>query len=93
MTGRRATPTFSGAEQSMLLGRLQAIDFAIQDTVLYLDAYPEDKDAIDYYHSLLDTRAGIVDLISPSHPMTVYDNMRDTWDWVTNPWPWEPEAN
>ena len=72
---------------------LQALDFALQDTVLYLDAYPESKEAIDYYHSLLDRRAELLEGLSPNAPLTIYDNFGDTWDWGKNPWPWEPEAN
>jgi hypothetical protein len=35
---------------------LRALDFAIQETVLYLDAYPECRQALDYYHRLMEER-------------------------------------
>ena len=93
MTNRRFAPTFSGNDQASLSRRLQAIYFAIQDTVLYLDAYPDDADALAYYRSLIEARAGILAARSPEMPLTVYDNEGKTWDWVKTPWPWEPSAN
>lgn len=77
------------------LKMLRAIDFAIQETVLYLDAYPENQQALDYYHELLEQRKQLLS----SHekncgPMTMYGNVsRNSWDWVEGPWPWETDAN
>ncbi len=93
MTNRRFAPAFSGNDQASLTRRLQAIDFAIQDTVLYLDAYPDDADALDYYRSLIEARAGLLAARSKEMPLTVYDNTGTDWDWVKAPWPWQPEAN
>lgn len=90
MTGRRDSQNL---RQPARLQRLQAIDFALQDTVLYLDAYPDDKEALDYYHSLLSTRAELLEAFPQDTPLTVYDNLGDTWDWGKNPWPWELESN
>ena len=38
------------------LNKLRALDFALQETVLYLDAYPENKQALRYYHQLMKER-------------------------------------
>ncbi|MBQ7173053.1 MAG: spore coat protein CotJB [Clostridia bacterium] len=92
MTRRPIRPTFHESDQPALQN-LQAIDFALQDTVLYLDAYPEEKEALDYYHALLERRAELLEQLSPDHPLTVYDNIGDTWNWGKNPWPWEVESN
>lgn len=93
MTNRRFAPSFSGTDAPALLRRLQAVDFALQDTVLYLDAYPDDKEALDYYHSLLGTRAGILASLPKNLPLSAYDNTGNSWDWAKGPWPWEFEAN
>lgn len=74
---------------------LRALDFAIQETVLYLDAYPECRQALDYYHTLLCKReevaASYEDICGP---LTFYGNRStDSWDWTHGPWPWEAEAN
>ena len=92
MTKGRFVPSFTGTETS-LSRRLQAIDFALQDTILYLDAYPDNAEALEYYHSLLGARAGILAARPKNLPLTAYDNTGATWDWVKSPWPWEVDAN
>lgn len=78
-----------------LLHRLQALDFSIYDTVLYLDAYPDSADALAYYNKLIAERDALIGSLSASHhaPVTVMDNVGNTWDWVHSPWPWEASAN
>ena len=36
--------------------KLQTVDFAIVETVLFLDAYPKNKQALEYYHKLIGER-------------------------------------
>ncbi len=79
-----------------LLHRLQALDFSIVDTVLYLDAYPNSAEALGYYRKLIDERDGLIrQLAETCHmPMTHTDNgSADAWHWISGPWPWEAEAN
>ena len=70
---------------------LRALDFAIVETVLYLDAYPESKEALAYYHTLLGERAQVAAQYEKQHgPLTVLDNESATaWEWIQTPWPWE----
>ena len=74
---------------------LQAIDFAIQETVLYLDAYPDHAEALKYYHALMDQRNQIAAAYEKQcGPLTMYGNQsRNSWDWISGPWPWEIDAN
>ncbi len=74
---------------------LRALDFAIQETVLYLDAYPECREALEYYHALVAQRAAVADAYERTcGPTTIYGNRsRTSWDWVKAPWPWELDAN
>ncbi len=78
-----------------LLARLRMLDFSIYETVLYLDAYPEDAEALAYYHKLLDQRqAMMAEYERTVGPMSVYGNhSTDSWDWGKHPWPWEYDAN
>ena len=77
------------------LDLLRAIDFAIQETVLYLDAYPNCAEALAYYPKLIEQRRQVAEHYEPSSgPLTFYGNVSQTsWDWTTNPWPWEFDAN
>ncbi|MBQ3012496.1 MAG: spore coat protein CotJB [Clostridia bacterium] len=74
-----------------LLKRLQEVEFALYELTLYLDAYPESKDALMHYHSLLDARRALVAEYQAKHgPLTMYGNESTTsWDWASTPWPWE----
>ncbi|MBQ8331370.1 MAG: spore coat protein CotJB [Clostridia bacterium] len=79
-----------------LLHRLQALDFSIVDTILYLDAYPHCKDALNYYHKLVGERDALKLALAKTHnrPMTGFENAsNDSWDWTNGPWPWEASAN
>lgn len=76
---------------SSLLKRLQEVEFALYELTLYLDAYPESKEALMHYHSLLDARKTLVAEYQAKHgPLTMYGNESTTsWDWASTPWPWE----
>ena len=77
------------------LDLLRAIDFAIQETVLYLDSYPHSKKALAYYHQLVAQRREIMEYYEGScGPITMYGNQsQSSWDWISSPWPWEADAN
>ena len=74
---------------------LRAIDFALVETALYLDAYPDSCEALAYYHKLLAERKSLMaDYTQHYGPLTQRDNTSQTsWQWVKTPWPWEHEAN
>ena len=74
---------------------LRKLEFAIVDTALYLDAYPDCKEALAYYHKLLCERDALRKrLVEECGPLTIYENVSDeAWDWVNGAWPWQPEAN
>ena len=77
------------------LEMIRALDFAIQETVLYLDAYPHSAEALAYYHKLIEKRhAACEHYERHCGPLTYYGNVSTTsWDWTMNPWPWEFDAN
>jgi spore coat protein JB len=91
----RYQPTFScgngNAHDDKLIRKMQEIDFSIYETVLYLDAYPNCREALDYYHSLLDAREILAAEYQKKHgPLTAFSNMSKTsWDWTKTPWPWQ----
>ena len=78
------------------LHRLQALDFSIIETVLYLDAYPDSSEALAYYKKLVSEREALTRSLAERYhmPLTNMDNASgDSWDWVNAPWPWEASAN
>lgn len=81
--------------EKALLCKLRLIDFSLYETVLYLDAYPHDKDALAYYHKLLEQRKSLAKEYESSFgPITPMGNTCTTeWKWIKGPWPWEFDAN
>lgn len=80
-----------GGNESALLRKLQAVDFALYDTVLYLDAYPNCRKALSYYHSLLEAQKKLQTEYEAKYgPVTAFGNASaDEWKWTLTPWPWE----
>lgn len=88
-------PNRGNQNESALLEKLRAVDFAIQETVLFLDAYPENHQALSYYHRLMEERTRLMTEYETRYgPLTMYSNHSKTsWDWIEGPWPWETAAN
>lgn len=76
-----------------MMHQLQQLDFAIQETVLYLDAYPHCAAALKHYHQLVCEREALVKQYEHQYgPLIARGNVsEDRWDWVDAPWPWHPE--
>ncbi len=73
-----------------LLEKIRQVDFALYETVLYLDAYPECHEAMTLYHSLTEAREELLACYEASAPLTAFTNKSNTsWDWVKTPMPWE----
>ena len=82
-------------ERDKLLKNIQEEDFAVYETVLYLDGHPCDKDALGFYKAHRDKLDCLKkEFIQKYGPLTIYDTLDcNTWDWLKSPWPWEREAN
>ena len=90
---RPAEGVCARGECHALMHKLQELDFAIQETVLYLDAYPECGEALAYYHQLIKERCAVAkEYESSCGPLAMRGNENaHAWDWVGAPWPWSPE--
>lgn len=77
-----------------LMSKLQAVDFSLVDTVLYLDVYPHCSKAMARYKELLYEREKLIEKLSEAgvhiNNMSVKS---DSWSWIDSPWPWEYDAN
>lgn len=77
-----------------LMDQIRKVDFAITETVLYLDAYPHCREALSYYHKLVEMRDKLVAEYQVYAPITATGNTScDSWDWIKSPWPWQYDAN
>lgn len=77
-----------------LLTEIRALSFALVETNLYLDSYPNDKEALAYFHRVRDELRALTDSYERAYgPLTVMGaRATDGWDWVSTPWPWESEV-
>ncbi len=74
---------------------LRALDFAIYETALFLDAYPDNKEALSYYHELKTRYEKLFrEYERNCGPLTIYTNeSHSSWDWTKTPFPWELNAD
>ena len=74
-----------------LLARIQAVDFALYELVLYLDVYPQSCDALETYHKLKEQHEELCrEYEKVCGPLTAFGNeSHTTWDWMSHPAPWE----
>ncbi len=81
-------------DKKTLLNELRALDFALLETGLYLNAYDSDE-ATDYFLTLSKKRKALAAEYEASYgPLRMANAAEDgKWAWTKGPWPWESEAN
>ena len=78
-----------------LMDQIRAVDFALYETVLYLDVYPHSCDALETYHKLKAQQTELYrEYEALCGPLTAFGNESHTsWDWMSKPFPWEYDAD
>ena len=78
-------------ERELLLKRIQACDFALNDAGLFLDANPDHQEALSYYKKEMELREEAHKAyITRFGPLSRNDYDGDPrWKWVDGPWPWQ----
>ena len=83
-----------GCRTGNIREKVRELSFALYETVLYLDAYPSDTVALEYYNTLLGELEEATETYEKKYgPLTMYGNNASRWSWIESPWPWESEAN
>ena len=80
--------------RAVLLKRVQICDFVLEETALFLDTHPENKEALEYYHKYMEIMNKAKEEYTQKYgPLmrTDYDG-GPVWTWATTAWPWEKEA-
>ena len=95
----RVTTTERGAEmlinrnnsKERLLRSLDAYAFMAHEALLYLDAYPNSREALECYNKYnkqaMRTRAEYESKYGPLTPPPE----ANSWQWTKGPWPWQTE--
>ena len=78
-----------------LMEQIRAVDFALYETVLYLDVYPHSCDALETYHKLKSQSEALRrEFEETCGPLSAFGNQSKTsWDWTGKPFPWEYDAD
>ena len=79
-------------EKEALLYQVMQYQFALTDLDLYLDIYPNDRNAVSLYNQYLTIMKQARDKYENMYgPLTLDSNYLGTnhWKWKNNPWPWE----
>lgn len=79
-------------EQAELLTYVDALTFAMIDLNLYLDVYPNDKEALELFNQYrMQTDEYTKKYESKYGPLELTSNSLNTfpWAWDNAPWPWE----
>ena len=77
-------------DRDALLKRLMAADFALHETVLFLDSNPKNKKAMEYYKKMQAVREELAEQFRKNYgPLTYYEVKSSDWNWTDCPWPWQ----
>ena len=81
-------------DQKSLLNEIRALDFALLETGLYLNAY-DCEEAKNYFQTIKEKRERLACEYETSYgPLTMINGIENgNWCWTKGPWPWESEAN
>ena len=75
--------------KSELMRKIQSLAFVKTETELYLDAHPDNKAALDYYHKVNDELENLTRQYECKFgPITAKGSSQNSWNWVDKPWPW-----
>ena len=67
-------------------------EFVINDLNLYLDIHPNDEYALNMLEELIKSKKEEEQEFEKSYgPLEVCDTVGDSFEWVSDPWPWEKE--
>ena len=81
-------------ERKELLWKMTANQFAAFDTQLYLDTHPDDTNAVQMFNKYRGEHTKLQNQYESLYGPLSSDKVTNSkWTWVSDPWPWEREAN
>ena len=82
-------------EQAALMNQLRGLGFAAHELHLYLDTQPNDTSALSLYRQYMEQyMAALAEYERKFGPISTADvDLNNSWQWISDPWPWELDAN
>ena len=82
--------------EKIMKRNIHAYDFAIHETVLFLDTHPRDQKALHMLHEYRRRKKEEIDKFEKrfgKYIVTTDDVQgHDCWEWIDCPWPWERQV-
>ena len=76
-----------------LLHWINVVSFALNDTTLFLDAHPGDREALAFFDECQAKRnRALKEYAKYYGPLTIDTadaSETDRWNWINEPWPWQ----
>ncbi|WP_461809814.1 spore coat protein CotJB [Faecalimonas sp.] len=75
-----------------LLHLINIASFAVDDTKLFLDTHPENKEALSHFQEYNTIRAQALEDFSRLYGPLTLDSITDCsdyWQWIEEPYPWQ----
>lgn len=82
----------SNNTRERLMKELQAYSFALYDLILYLDAYPDSKEALSEYNKYLRLATRAKTQYEQKYGPVTAPQEPNSWEWTKGPWPWQIEG-
>ena len=83
-------------EKMMINRKIDALDFAIKETELFLDTHPRDQKALHMLHEYRRRKKEEIEKFEKrfgKYIVTTHDVPAEKcWEWVDSPWPWERQV-
>lgn len=77
-------------ERERLMQNIQAYGFAAHELNLYLDVYPDDRQAVGLYNQYSEISDKYLKEYEDKYgPIVLDSNEKYPWMWINSPWPWE----
>ncbi|MBQ7411829.1 MAG: spore coat protein CotJB [Clostridia bacterium] len=74
-----------------LMKQIQVYSFAVYDALLYLDAYPESKEALEFYNKYKRLEERAIAEYEAHYGKIRLGGDEKSWQWTKGPWPWQNE--
>lgn len=75
-----------------LINKVMAYKFAINDISLFLDTHPTDERALCLHNDYVKEYDKLKSEYENKYGPLSFETEMDSWQWVTDRWPWETEV-
>ncbi|MFW5788286.1 MAG: spore coat protein CotJB [Halanaerobiales bacterium] len=82
-------------KQKELLKEIMEYQFAVLETVLYLDTHPEDRTVLELHNEYSQCLHNLMHKYQENYTLLVndYHDSDYPWEWIEEPWPWQINYN